>query len=118
MQPAFINKCVKSAIRYGSGVAAKRATDTVKLLNGDQIEQTLDRNNIALMDTPQVFRADIIKRAYAKAYEDGYYGTDECALAERLGISPKIVTTHKNNLKITNRHFHRLLYTGGVANLR
>lgn len=108
VQPAFINKCVKSAIRYGSGVAAKRATDTVKLLNGDQIEQTLDRNNIALMETPQVFRADIIKRAYAKAYEDGYYGTDECALAERLGISPKIVTTHKNNLKITNRHDFKL----------
>lgn len=108
VQPAFINKCVKSAIRYGSGVAAKRATDTVKLLNGDKIETTLDRNNIALMETPQVFRADILKRAYKKAYEEGYYGTDECSLAERTGISPKIVTTHKNNLKITNKHDFKL----------
>lgn len=108
VQPAFINKCVKSAIRHGSGVAAKRATDTVKLLDGDKIERTLNRNNIALMETPQVFRADILKKAYEQAYAEGYYGTDECSLAERIGISPKIVTTHKNNLKITNRHDFKL----------
>lgn len=108
VHPSFINKCVKSAVRYGSGVAGKRATDTVKTLSGDEITQTLNRDHIALVETPQVFRAELLRRAYRAAAQDGFRGTDDASLVERLGVRPRLVVTHRTNLKITQRSDFRL----------
>ena len=53
------------------------------------------------VQTPQVFRADLIRRAYEKAYVHNHYGTDDASLVEYLGEKIKIVTGDYENIKIT-----------------
>ena len=53
------------------------------------------------MQTPQVFRADLIRRAYENAYVHNHYGTDDASLVEYLGEKIKIVTGDYENIKIT-----------------
>ena len=101
--PEIILDCVASARKHGSGVACRRAVDTVKEISGDNIEGTIDRRGIALAETPQTFRADILRKAYEKARADGYLGTDDASLVERLGIRPRMVESRKRNDKITHR---------------
>ena len=54
-----------------------------------------------LIETPQAFRAELIRRAYERAREEGFRATDDCALVERLGIRPRLVLHDGENLKLT-----------------
>lgn len=96
--------CIKAAKRYGAAITAVRAIDTVKLSTDDAvILETMDRKNVWLAQTPQVFRYSILKQAYDLAYKDGFYGTDEASLVERLGKKVKLVEGSYRNIKITTR---------------
>jgi len=99
--PQIIKDCVASAIRLGSGVAAVSAVDTVKKVHGRRVSETLNRDELVLVQTPQIFRRELILRAYAKAREDGVLGTDDSYLVERLGEEVYIVDGSVNNIKIT-----------------
>jgi 2-C-methyl-D-erythritol 4-phosphate cytidylyltransferase len=67
---------------------------------GDVLE-TLDRSTLWAVQTPQTFKYDILKSAYKKAFEDGFYGTDDASLVERLGVKVKIIPGSYENIKIT-----------------
>ena len=99
--PQIIKDCVTSAIRRGSGVAAVAAIDTVKKVSGRRVSETLNRDELVLVQTPQVFKRALIMRAYEKAREDGVLGTDDSYLVERLGEDVYIVNGSVNNIKIT-----------------
>lgn len=99
--PGLFCKCVESAMVCGSGVAGKYAKDTVKRVENGEIIETLDRNEIVLIETPQVFSYKILKEAHEKAAADGYLATDEASLVERLGIKPKLIISKHANMKIT-----------------
>ena len=99
--PSLFCRCVKSAEEHGSGVAGRRVNDTVKSVSDGRITGTLDRNGLVLIETPQVFRTGLIKQAYEKAYADGFYGTDDAMLLERTGISPVVIYTDGENIKLT-----------------
>lgn len=101
--PDVIEETVKCAEKYGSGVAALRATDTIKRVTGDIIEETLDRSELVCVQTPQTFRADILRLAYEKADRDGYLGTDDASIVERLGVPVHICTGSPDNIKLTVR---------------
>ncbi|MBQ4506402.1 MAG: 2-C-methyl-D-erythritol 2,4-cyclodiphosphate synthase [Firmicutes bacterium] len=64
-------------------------------------ERTLDRSSLYEVQTPQGFRRELLIRAYEKAAEDGFSGTDDASLAERLGVIPAIVPGDYKNIKIT-----------------
>ena len=66
-----------------------------------RISSTLDRSRVWLAQTPQVFQAEILRRAHDQATADGFYGTDESSLVERLGIPVEIVPSDPGNRKIT-----------------
>lgn len=101
--PELIEACVKSCIEHGSGVAGCWCTDTVKLADAEGcFLRTLDRNRLVLVETPQVFPREILKLAYEKAREDGFLGTDDSSLVERLGLHPRLVVSGGNNFKLTH----------------
>ena len=56
---------------------------------------------IWIVQTPQAFRYDILKEAYQRAYQDGFYGPDDASLVERLAIKVKIIEGSFGNIKIT-----------------
>jgi len=100
--PKLIADCIESAKEHGSGVAGRRVYDTVKRVDGDHIVDTLDRSELVMIETPQCFRTELLKKAYAKAYEDGFYGTDDAMLCERIGEQPKLVLSEEVNIKMTD----------------
>lgn len=100
--PKLFADCIASAREYGSGVAGRRVYDTVKRVDGDRIVGTLDRNELVMIETPQTFRTELIRKAYEKAYADGFYGTDDAMLCERIGEQPRLVISETVNTKMTD----------------
>lgn len=97
-------KVVEKAMNTGAAVAAIPATDTVKNVRGDRVCTTLDRDTIYLIQTPQVFRKDIIFEAYRRALENGgieRFGTDDAWFVERVGHPVYVVEGERWNIKIT-----------------
>jgi 2-C-methyl-D-erythritol 4-phosphate cytidylyltransferase len=94
--------CIETAARSGAAIVAVPAHDTIKVVDaGMEIAKTLDRRTIWLAQTPQVFRADLLRRAYAQARADGYTATDDAMLVERLGVAVHVVPGEPMNRKIT-----------------
>jgi 2-C-methyl-D-erythritol 4-phosphate cytidylyltransferase len=95
----LIQNGLDAAMETGAALAAVPAKDTVKLAWADRmVIGTLPREHVWLAQTPQVFRADIIRKAYEKAGEDV---TDDAALVERLGHKVKVYMGSYLNFKIT-----------------
>ena len=65
------------------------------------VETTLDRAGLWAVQTPQAFRADLLREAHDKARRDGVVGTDEAMLVERLGHPVRVVPGLAGNVKIT-----------------
>ena len=77
----------------GLGVA-----DTVKRVRGGRVVETLDRNELVVVQTPQAFRAEALRRAHAGAPE----ATDDASLVEALGLNVVVVPGEYHNLKLTS----------------
>jgi len=98
-----ILECIKQAKEHGASVAAIPATDTIKEVEGGFIKKTLEREKLWNMQTPQVVQYGILKKAFLKAYEDNFYGSDDVVLVERLGEKVKIVECSDENIKVTTK---------------
>jgi len=98
--PVLITRGLEMARDTGAAIAAVPLTDTVKLAAADlAVQETLPRERLWAAQTPQVFRRDIIERAYA----DNTPGvTDDAALVERLGIKVRLFPGSYDNIKVTN----------------
>lgn len=94
--PAIVRDCIDSAQEYGSGVAAIPMTDTVMRLHAYGTE-TLDRNALWRMQTPQAFRLDLIQTAYTS----GEQATDDATLYARAIGAPHFVPGSEENRKLT-----------------
>ncbi|HEX5036234.1 MAG TPA: 2-C-methyl-D-erythritol 4-phosphate cytidylyltransferase [bacterium] len=98
----IIEKTIAGAQAFGGCVAALPAKETTKKVNADgAILETVDRSQLWNIQTPQAFRRDIFRRAVEKSVKDGFLGTDEAMLVERLGETVKVVTSSPYNIKIT-----------------
>jgi len=94
---AVIDACEK----YGAAILAVPPKDTIKTGKSGFVDETPDRNFLWSVQTPQVFKYDLIMKAYQKAFEDGVYHTDDSALVERIGKKVKIVEGEHDNFKVT-----------------
>ncbi|MEF9989371.1 MAG: 2-C-methyl-D-erythritol 4-phosphate cytidylyltransferase [Christensenellaceae bacterium] len=99
----IIKDCVASAIRHGSGVAAVAATDTIKRAKAGIVTETLPREELVCVQTPQAFKKEILLKAYRQAKEDDFLGTDDASLVERLGEDVRVVKGSPNNIKLTTK---------------
>ena len=78
--------------------------DTVKSSDGHGwVRETIDRDGLWLIQTPQAFTRDVIQKAYDNAYSVGYYGTDDASLVERIGVPVKVIHGSYDNIKITTK---------------
>lgn len=97
---ALIRGSIALCKKAGACIVAVPETDTVKLAGRDLfIKRTLDRTKIFRAQTPQVFRRDIIKKAYARS--GCAAATDDAGLVETLGVKVKIFEGSYRNIKIT-----------------
>lgn len=97
-----INRCCQVAADVGASVLGVPAKDTIKRIDDEQfIRETPDRKYLWKTQTPQVFRKNIILKAYEKAVSDSYSGTDDASLVERLDQRVKMVKGSHSNFKIT-----------------
>lgn len=99
--PAEIDAVVAAARESGAAVLGQPVTDTIKQVDGDLVQRTLDRSPLRSVQTPQAFRTDLIREAHAEAERTDYFGTDDTVLVERLGHSVRVVEGSRENLKIT-----------------
>src|SRR6202142_3375410 len=80
----LVEKVIAEAARTGGAIVGIVPVDTVKRVHKNKIRDTLPRENLVLAQTPQVFRFDLLKRAFESARRDGFTCTDESNLVERL----------------------------------
>lgn len=97
--PNLIKKSFEEAIKSGSAIPYITSRDSVRLLKEDKSETT-DRNNIALIQTPQVFLSNILLPAFNVLYDERF--TDEATVVEAYGVNVFLVTGEETNIKITN----------------
>src|SRR5450631_995556 len=97
-----IEKVVREAAETGAAIVGIVPVDTVKQVHRNKVRATLPRERLILTQTPQVFRYELLKRAFAKAREDNFIGTDESSLVERLEeVEVSVVSGNDRNIKIT-----------------
>lgn len=103
IDPEIVEKAIAEAAQTGAAIVGIVPVDTVKQLHKkDKIKSTLPREHLALAQTPQVFRFDLLKEAFAAARADQFTGTDEASLVERLEkVDVSVVQGSDRNIKIT-----------------
>ncbi len=96
-----IRQVTEAAKQVGAAICAVRPRDTVKRGLSAEVETTLPRNELWLVQTPQGFQRQLILRAYERARREGVLATDDASLVERLGHRVAIVEGSYRNFKIT-----------------
>jgi 2-C-methyl-D-erythritol 4-phosphate cytidylyltransferase len=97
----LIDAVTAAAATHGAAICALPIAETVKRVRAGVVETTLDRSELWTVQTPQGFRAALLREAHDKARRDGAAGTDDAALVERLGHPVRVVPGLARNVKIT-----------------
>jgi 2-C-methyl-D-erythritol 4-phosphate cytidylyltransferase len=101
----IIGNVIRDVQKHGAAIAGLPAVDTIKQVEraseGAIITSTIPRERVVQAQTPQGFRFELIKRAFDSATADGFTGTDESSLVERMGQDVWVVMGSARNIKIT-----------------
>ena len=98
----MIADVVSAAYAHRAASAATRVHDTVKRANGaGDVLETVDRRDLWLAQTPQVFSADLYRAAAYTAAQAGFAATDDMMLCERIGQTVRLIDCGEENFKIT-----------------
>jgi 2-C-methyl-D-erythritol 4-phosphate cytidylyltransferase len=97
----IIERVLEAAQEHGAAVPAIPVRDTIKRVDGERVAETLNRDELRAVQTPQAFRYALLVEAHERARSDGFYGTDDATLVERLGHPVVVVPGSPENLKIT-----------------
>ena len=101
--PQMIIATVEAAQQHGAAISAIPVSDTVKQAADGFVKQTVSRDGLWRVQTPQAFQYGLLQQAFKKAKKDSYYGTDEGSLVEYLGERVKVVPGSELNIKITRK---------------
>ncbi|MFI3210075.1 MAG: 2-C-methyl-D-erythritol 4-phosphate cytidylyltransferase [Peptostreptococcaceae bacterium] len=102
----FVSKdIIKNSIEYtkekDAVIVCVKVKDTIKIIADNKVSTTPKRDNLISVQTPQVFKKEILKNSYEKAFDEGFYGTDDSSLVERIGQEVFIIDGSYKNIKIT-----------------
>ena len=97
----LITKSIQTAFATGACIAAIPVKDTIKRVQNDTVIETIPRDHLWQVQTPQSFRYSVLKEAHEKAKETGFYSTDESSLVEWNGHPVNIILGEYSNIKIT-----------------
>lgn len=97
----LIERVINEARLTGAAICAIPAMDTIKQIDRQHVVATLPRERVVLVQTPQAIRTELLQRAFQKADEENFFGTDEAMLVEHLGEEVSVVLGSERNIKIT-----------------
>jgi 2-C-methyl-D-erythritol 4-phosphate cytidylyltransferase len=101
----LIERTIAAIEKHGAAIVALPAIDTIKQVertaDGALITATIPRELIVHAQTPQGARVPLLRRAFAEAAADEFFGTDESSLLERAGIPVYVVPGTSRNFKVT-----------------
>ncbi len=102
MSSHMLQSCIQEAKAREAAVVAIPVKDTVKRISSQKtICEGISRESLWRVQTPQVFKKEILNRAFLEARKENFYGTDESTLVARLGIPVYVVEGSELNIKIT-----------------
>jgi 2-C-methyl-D-erythritol 4-phosphate cytidylyltransferase len=103
--PALIEETIRGLVEDASAsgaIVGHPSYDTVKsVVEEGYVETTEDRERLWLVQTPQVFRAVVLRDAYARAAAEGFRGTDDASIVERTGGRIRLILGPRDNIKVT-----------------
>jgi 2-C-methyl-D-erythritol 4-phosphate cytidylyltransferase len=100
--PELIERALSETRRYKAVVVGFPAGDTIKEVSAQrEVRKTIERSRFWVIQTPQSFEYSLIAEAHEKAREEGFYGTDDASLVERLRIPVRVIEGSRFNLKIS-----------------
>jgi 2-C-methyl-D-erythritol 4-phosphate cytidylyltransferase len=94
-----IKRCFDAAERLGNAIPVIPPSDALRLISNDE-SSPLNRLQVRLVQTPQVFNTDLIIKAYKQEYMPEF--TDDASVLERMGVHINLVEGNRENIKITN----------------
>lgn len=100
---SVIQELVKKANECGAAIVGVKAKDTMKLAPTGTVQETVNRDHLWIVQTPQAFRYEVFKKASDQAKEDDFLGTDESMLVERIGYPVHLVEGTHDNVKMTTQ---------------
>jgi 2-C-methyl-D-erythritol 4-phosphate cytidylyltransferase len=101
--PDLVERVLAAARIPGAATCGWPVRETVKLVKDSFVDQTLPRDGLWLTQTPQAFRRELLREAHDKAAREGFRGTDDAMLVERLGGRVAMVEGLAQNIKITTK---------------
>ena len=97
----LVERLLAAARRWGAATCGLEVRETVKRVKGAMVESTVDRDGLWLVQTPQAFSRDLLWQGHEQARRDGFTGTDDAVLVERVGGRVAMVPGLPQNIKIT-----------------
>jgi 2-C-methyl-D-erythritol 4-phosphate cytidylyltransferase len=94
-----IKRCFETAEKLGNAIPVIQPSDALRIMS-DNMSTPLNRMAVRLVQTPQVFNAELIKNAYKQDYAPEF--TDDATVLEKTGININLVEGNRENIKITN----------------
>jgi 2-C-methyl-D-erythritol 4-phosphate cytidylyltransferase len=99
-----VRTVVDAAAETGAAILGRAVHDTLKKVDHGRVVGTVERSDLFRAETPQVFRREILVRAFERAEHEGFVGTDEASLVERLeGVEIRAVEAVAPNPKLTHQ---------------
>jgi len=96
-----IRRCFESADKYGNCIPVISPSDSLRMITQEG-NRPVDRMQFKQVQTPQVFKSELIKKAYQQEYQPDF--TDDATVLERIGEKINMVEGNRENIKITNPH--------------
>lgn len=100
VSPEAIRRCYEAAEEFGAVVPVVPVVETVRQLLADGSSMTVDRNAYRLVQTPQTFDIQLLKKAYGQPFDPFF--TDDASVVEAMGHPIKLVEGNNENIKLTN----------------
>ncbi len=102
LPPHLIEPLLGRASEKGASVVGVPVKDTIKEVDANlRVTGTPDRDRYWQAQTPQVFRYGLIREAHDRAFREGFRGTDDASLVERMGMPVEMIRGSYRNIKIT-----------------
>jgi 2-C-methyl-D-erythritol 4-phosphate cytidylyltransferase len=101
LTPELVQACLDGLGDADAAIAAAPVADTIKEGEGGRVVRTLDRSRLWAIQTPQVFRRDVLERALAQPDDVLAAATDDASLVEAMGGTVRLVESPRENLKVT-----------------
>lgn len=97
----IIEATYAAALKAQAAAPVVPVKDTIKIIDDGFVRETPPRSNVAAVQTPQIFQADLIKAALTNAIEKQFPITDDCSAVEAAGLRVAVTEGSEDNLKIT-----------------